>query len=440
MLFMMAGTSGEQFNSNRNYRCWLAETFDDQETADDELAGNLDGNDNIIQQSIQDFPVSLEPFEPFIGMEFESAEDAREFYELYGRRMGFTIRNNRTRRSLKDNSIIGREFVCSKEGFRGGKSPKGENRVFQSRPITREGCNAMLRIAAKDGGKWVIYGFIKEHNHDLNPSKIPPRRSHRIAFSEEYIMDKQSVHGFDSNESDLDLQGEAYECERIEDELQDNLDFCVDEDDKTSVQCIELAVNAEGLEPCVGMEFNSRDEAREFYISYGRCTGFTVRIHHNRRSRVNNQVIGQDFVCSKEGFRAKKYVHRKDRILPPPPITREGCGAMIRLALKGGKWVVTKFVKEHTHKLMSPSKVPWRGSGKQLISEDEKDKRIRELSLELYNERQKCKRRCAVYEEQLNMILQDLEKHTEHVSKKVDDVVKSIREIEEEHSDDSNSE
>jgi hypothetical protein len=38
------------------------------------------------------------------------------------------------------------------------------------------------------------------------------------------------------------------------------------------------------------------------------------------------------------------------------------------------------------------------------------------------------------------MILQDLEKHTEHVSKKVDDVVKSIREIEEEHSDDSNSE
>src|SRR3990172_5505295 len=100
---MMASTSGEQFNSNRNYRCWLAETFDDQETADDELAGNLDGNDNIIQQSIQDFPVSLEPFEPFIGMEFESAEDAREFYELYGRRMGFTICNNRAPVSLKEN-------------------------------------------------------------------------------------------------------------------------------------------------------------------------------------------------------------------------------------------------------------------------------------------------------------------------------------------------
>jgi len=77
---------------------------------------NLDGSDNIIQQSIQDFPLSLEPFEPFIGMEFESAEDAGEFYELYGGRMGFTICSNRARLSLKDNSII----------VRGGKCPKGE--------------------------------------------------------------------------------------------------------------------------------------------------------------------------------------------------------------------------------------------------------------------------------------------------------------------------
>ncbi|KAK9288803.1 hypothetical protein L1049_017448 [Liquidambar formosana] len=181
----MASTSGQGFNPNRNYRRWLAETFDGHETADDELSDNLDGNDDIIRPSIQNFPLNLEPLEPFVGMEFESAEDAREFYEMYGRRMGFTIRNNRTRRSLKDNSIIGREFVCSKEGFRVEKYANRGNRVLPSRPATREGCNAMMRIAAKDGGKWVIYGFIKEHNHELNPSKIPPRRSHRIAFCED---------------------------------------------------------------------------------------------------------------------------------------------------------------------------------------------------------------------------------------------------------------
>ncbi|XWS35281.1 hypothetical protein CRYUN_Cryun21dG0112600 [Craigia yunnanensis] len=182
----MASTSDQGLNLSRNYREWLAETFDGHETLDDEFSdNNLDGNVNLIDPSDQNFPMSLEPREPCIGMEFESAEDAREFYEMYGRHMGFTIRNNRTRRSLKDNSIIGREFVCSKEGFRAEKYTKRENRVFPSRPATREGCNAMLRIAAKDGGKWVIYGFIKEHNHELSPSKIPPRRSHRIAFCED---------------------------------------------------------------------------------------------------------------------------------------------------------------------------------------------------------------------------------------------------------------
>lgn len=182
----------------------------------------------------------------------------------------------------------------------------------------------------------------------------------------------QSGQGFDSDDSDLDMQAEISEKdEKVEDDFSKDLLLCAGEDEKFVEQAVaDISADAEALEPFIGMEFNSREEAREFYIAYGRRIGFTVRIHHNRRSRVNNQVIGQDFVCSKEGFRAKKYVHRKDRVLPPPPATREGCQAMIRLALRdGGKWVVTKFVKEHTHKLMSPSKVPWRGCGKHLVSE-----------------------------------------------------------------------
>lgn len=248
------------------------------------------------------------------------------------------------------------------------------------------------------------------------------------------MMDHQSGQGFDSDGSDFDVLAEISEKhEKVEDEFTNNLELCTGEDEKFVEQPV---ADSDTLEPFIGMQFNSREEAREFYNGHGRRIGFTVRIHHNRRSRVNNKLIGQDFVCSKEGFRAKKYVHRKDRVLPPPPATREGCQAMIRLALRDeGKWVVTKFVKEHTHKLMSPSEVPWRGSGKHLVSEDEKDRRIRELSLELHNERQKYKRRCAAYEEQLNTILNDLEKHTEHISKKVADVVRNIREIEEEKSD-----
>lgn len=185
-------------------------------------------------------------------------------------------------------------------------------------------------------------------------------------------MESTSNQAFDSDESERCFQVESYdEHEFADDELSKNINLCLGEVDKIAEQSIEI-VHSIGnvVEPYIGMEFKSRDDAREFYIAYGRHTGFTVRIHHNRRSRINNMVIGQDFVCSKEGFREKKYMYRKDRVLPPPPITREGCPAMLRLALRDGdKWVVTKFIKEHNHTLMSPSKVPWRGSAKSLVSE-----------------------------------------------------------------------
>ncbi|KAG2672726.1 hypothetical protein I3843_13G049000 [Carya illinoinensis] len=253
-------------------------------------------------------------------------------------------------------------------------------------------------------------------------------------------MENRCGQAFDSDESEKCLQIESYvEHEFGDDDLSKNADLCMGKVDKIIEQPHESSSLIDNvLEPYVGMEFDSRDDAREFYIAYGRRTGFTVRIHHNRRSRINNMVIGQDFVCSKEGFREKKYVYRKDRVLPPPPITREGCAAMLRLALRDGeKWVVTKFVKEHNHTLLSPSKVPWRGSGKNMISEDEKDQRIRELTLELSNERQRCKRLCAAYQEQLHMVLKYIEEHTDHMERRVQDIVQNVREIENEQQGES---
>ena len=64
--------------------------------------------------------------------------------------------------------------------------------------------------------------------------------------------------------------------------------------------------------------------------------------------------------------------------------------------------------------------------------QDEKDQRIRELTLELSNERQQCKRRCAAYQEQLHMVLKYIEDHTDHMSRRVKDIVHNVREPEEE--------
>ena len=69
--------------------------------------------------------------------------------------------------------------------------------------------------------------------------------------------------------------------------------------------------------------------------------------------------------------------------------------------------------------------------------QDEKDQRIRELTLELYNERQRCKRRCAVYQEQLQTLLKYIEDHTDHLSKSVQEVVERVQSIENEELEDS---
>lgn len=68
--------------------------------------------------------------------------------------------------------------------------------------------------------------------------------------------------------------------------------------------------------------------------------------------------------------------------------------------------------------------------------QDEKDQRIRELTLELSNERQRCKRLCAAYQEQLHMVLKYIEEHTDHMERKVQDIVQNVREIENEQQGD----
>lgn len=69
--------------------------------------------------------------------------------------------------------------------------------------------------------------------------------------------------------------------------------------------------------------------------------------------------------------------------------------------------------------------------------QDEKDQRIRELTLELNNERQRCKRRCAAYEEQLHLVLKYIEEHTGHMASTVQDIVQNIRELENEQQEDT---
>ncbi|KAK3003312.1 hypothetical protein RJ639_018334 [Escallonia herrerae] len=172
------------------------------------------------------------------------------------------------------------------------------------------------------------------------------------------------------------------------------------------------------LEPQVGMEFESEDAARKFYIEYARRVGFVVRIMQRRRSEIDGKTLARRLGCNKQGFSPNP----KNTLGPdkkPRPSAREGCKATILVKMeKSGKWVVTRFVKDHNHPLVVMEH--------EFSNAGDKDKKIEELTLELQNQDQLC----AAYREKLLRFLNNVEEQAEQLSSKVQVVVENVRKVE----------
>uniref|UniRef100_A0A5B7BU89 FAR1 domain-containing protein n=1 Tax=Davidia involucrata TaxID=16924 RepID=A0A5B7BU89_DAVIN len=172
-------------------------------------------------------------------------------------------------------------------------------------------------------------------------------------------------------------------------------------------------------EPYVGMEFDSEDAAKGFYDKYARNVGFIMHIDQCCRSEVDKRILSQQFSCNKQGY----YVEMKDQFEPikkPRASMREACKAMMLVKVnESDKWVVTRFVKEHTHPLVI-SDCP------SLNAMDHKDRRIQVLTMEL----ERHDRLCDLYREQITTFLNKVEEQTELLSTKVQVVVNNVREFE----------
>ncbi|KAK1554851.1 hypothetical protein Q3G72_018320 [Acer saccharum] len=148
---------------------------------EDDFDNNPDGYDHHLLDDDDNSNTShlngennLEPYE---GMEFDSEQASRIFYNSYARRIGFSTRVSVYQRSRRDGSIICRQIVCSREGFRREGS---ENKSKRQRTITRVGCKAQMTVKKQSSGKWAVSKLVKEHNHELvPPDKVHCLRSHR---------------------------------------------------------------------------------------------------------------------------------------------------------------------------------------------------------------------------------------------------------------------
>ncbi|KAK1289528.1 Protein FAR1-RELATED SEQUENCE 5 [Acorus calamus] len=139
----------------------------------------MDGQDSALPVE-GETTAKLESLEPCVGMEFDSPESARAFYEAYAERLGFLVRSKGSNTSRLDDTIIMRKYVCSKEGYPTKKDETG-NKKKRNRASSREGCKAMFQVNRRGEGKWLVTKFAPEHNHPLGVSvrvkKVKPTKA-----------------------------------------------------------------------------------------------------------------------------------------------------------------------------------------------------------------------------------------------------------------------
>uniref|UniRef100_A0A803LR97 FAR1 domain-containing protein n=1 Tax=Chenopodium quinoa TaxID=63459 RepID=A0A803LR97_CHEQI len=128
----------------------------------------------------------VENWVPRVGMEFDSVEDAWNFWLQYGGKMGFNVRKHYENRS-KDGQVTSRRFVCSKEGFR--QPDKRDHLTTNSRAERRTGCKVRIGIILiRFTWKYQVHDFVSEHNHVLHP----PETSHLLP-SQRKISEIQAI-------------------------------------------------------------------------------------------------------------------------------------------------------------------------------------------------------------------------------------------------------
>ncbi|RYR48148.1 hypothetical protein Ahy_A07g034138 [Arachis hypogaea] len=92
-------------------------------------------------------------------------------------------------------------------------------------------------------------------------------------------------------------------------------------------------------------EFVDLQIAYDFYNEYGRIQGFSIqrsKVGKSTKIGSEGEILWQIFVCSRQGERDAKHIHRVERKMDPRPITRCGCGAQIKMR-KAGMRVPTIF-------------------------------------------------------------------------------------------------
>ncbi|XP_042065579.1 protein FAR1-RELATED SEQUENCE 5-like [Salvia splendens] len=123
----------------------------DNQSYSDDAVGNTDVNK-------PECPIELKPF---VGRSFPTLDNAIEFYENYGRSVGFDTRKNSSKKV--DNITIWFYMVCNREG----EQKFSDQQPKRRRKSKKCGCNACVAFKFDSDRGYVIQHLNEEHNHPM---------------------------------------------------------------------------------------------------------------------------------------------------------------------------------------------------------------------------------------------------------------------------------
>lgn len=151
-----------QFNFQTIEEIDLNDNLVDFEKLQDESDSDK-SQDGLNEEQHQSIDLTLIPY---VDIEFYNDEIAYEFYQDFALRKGFATRKYSSYKSRNDGTLIKKNCVCNKGGFRRfDKSEEG--REIKHRRVTRENCKAHLIIQRTPKGYWCITRFSDTHSHPL---------------------------------------------------------------------------------------------------------------------------------------------------------------------------------------------------------------------------------------------------------------------------------
>ncbi|KAF5467623.1 hypothetical protein F2P56_011856 [Juglans regia] len=134
--------------------------------------------------------------EPKPGMRFESENELMNYYKHYGKRYGFPVMTQRSKRE-KDGTVKYVTMGCA----RGGKAQNRASNVSKPRPTSKTDYKARMNVMLKDG-KLCVTSVCNTHNHVLSPKKSRFFRCNReVNESVRRVLDTNDEAGIRINKS-----------------------------------------------------------------------------------------------------------------------------------------------------------------------------------------------------------------------------------------------